>query len=151
MTADLGMGANMGIESAVYLCNILHREFGSNPTRHIATAELATLFAEYQAGRHERASKFVEMSGQVTRMNSYQSYFDRFFVGYVVPYIMPLQRKAFAKSLAMGPKVEYAPTRTINEGAEGWKLGQKKDGNTVWPSYVIVSVILAASFMYFRS
>ncbi|KAL1796520.1 hypothetical protein ACET3X_005060 [Alternaria dauci] len=153
MTADIGMGANMAIESAVYLCNILHREFGATPTRNTNNAELAALFTEYQAGRHERASAFVRTSGQVTRMNSYQTYLGRLFVGYLAPYILPLQRKATARTLAKGPKVEYAPTRTINESAEGWHLDEnkekeKKDG---WLKYVFLTVLLAASFTFFRS
>ncbi|CAN9317351.1 unnamed protein product [Alternaria alternata] len=156
MTADIGMGANIGIESAVYLCNILHREFGSTPTRQITDNELTSLFAEYQAGRHERASAFVHASGQVTRMNSYQTYLGRFFVGYLAPYIVPLQRKATARTLAKAPKVDYAPTRTINESAEGWRLNEErekekeKEKNVDWAKYVFLTIMLAASFTYFR-
>jgi hypothetical protein len=151
MTAEIGMGANMGIESAVYLCNILHREFGSHSTRHVANPELTALFSEYQAGRHQRVSAYVEMSGHTTRHYSYQTYFGRLFVGYIAPYMMPMQRKAVATSFAKGPKVAYAPTRTTNEGAEGWQLGQKMDNEKGWLWRVSVTVMLVASFAYFRS
>ena len=152
MTADIGMGANIGIESAVYLCNILHREFGSTPTRQITDNELTSLFAEYQAGRHERASAFVHASGQVTRMNSYQTYLGRFFVGYLAPYIVPLQRKATARTLAKAPKVDYAPTRTIDESAEGWHWMEKQEMNKGkkggWFKYMVLTSVVGVTAAY---
>lgn len=44
----------------------------------------------------------------------------------------------------------YAPTRTINEGAEGWQLVHKEEENKSWLSYMFVTVMLVASFAYFR-
>jgi FAD dependent monooxygenase len=89
-------------------------------------------------------------------MNSYQTYLGRFFVGYLAPYIVPLQRKATARTLAKAPKVDYAPTRTINESAEGWRLNEErekekeKEKNVDWAKYVFLTIMLAASFTYFR-
>ena len=91
-------------------------------------------------------------------MNSYQTYLGRFFVGYLAPYIVPLQRKATARTLAKAPKLDYAPTRTINESAEGWRLNEErekekekeKEKNVDWAKYVFLTIMLAASFTYLR-
>jgi FAD dependent monooxygenase len=150
MTADLGMGANIAIESAVYLCNILHREFASDSTRHISTPDLTAVFAEYQAGRHERAIDYVETSGKLTRMNSYQTYFDRLFWPYILKYIAPFQSAGLAESLADGPKLDYAPTRTIDEGAEGWHLGKgkKKEEKGSWSMYLVLISLVGITAAY---
>ncbi|KAI4955882.1 hypothetical protein J4E91_000091 [Alternaria rosae] len=151
MTADLGMGANIAIESAVYLCNILHREFASNLTRRISTPDLTALFAEYQAGRHERAKAYVETSGKLTRMNSYQSYFDHFFAGYLHKYIVPSQKVGLIESLAVAPKLDYAPTRTIDESAEGWHWMEKKgkkEKKGGWFKYMILTSVVGVTVAY---
>lgn len=87
-------------------------------------------------------------------MDSYQAYLGRFFVGYLAPYIVPLQRKATARTLAKASKVDYAPTRTINESAEGWRLNEEsekeKQKNVDWAKYVFLTIMLAASFTYLR-
>jgi FAD dependent monooxygenase len=149
MTGDLGMGANIAIESAIYLANILYREFGSRPTRRISTPDLNALFAEYQAGRHERASKYVALSGNVTRAHAYQTYFGRFFSGYVARYMAPMHKKGLAKSLALAPKLSYVPTRTIDEGAEGWQLAlETRDEPRAWLIYVVLTSIVGVIAAY---
>ncbi|KAF2220276.1 hypothetical protein BDZ85DRAFT_204600 [Elsinoe ampelina] len=127
MTADLGLGANIAIEGAVTLCNILNRETKSDKHRHFTTAELSALFTEYQAARYVRAKAFTDLSGKATRMNSYQTYFGRFMTGYVAPWLAPIQLRKLSEAFAKGPKLDYVPTRTINEDAPGWKLGEKKE------------------------
>ncbi|KAI4929261.1 uncharacterized protein J4E92_004925 [Alternaria infectoria] len=152
MTADLGMGANIAVESAVHLCNILHREFASNPTRRISTPDLAALFAEYQAGRHARAKEYVETSGKLTRMNSYQSRFNYFFAGYLHKYIVPSQKAGLIESLSVAPKLDYAPTRTIDESAEGWhwmeKQEMKKGKKSGWFKYMVLTSVVGVTAAY---
>ncbi|KAI4653707.1 hypothetical protein J4E93_001474 [Alternaria ventricosa] len=152
MTADLGMGANIAVESAIHLCNILHREFASNPTRRISTPDLAALFAEYQAGRYARAKEYVETSGKLTRMNSHQSYFDHFFAGYLHKYIMQSGGKALIESLSVAPKLDYAPTRTIDESAEGWHWMEtqemRKGKKGVWFKYMVLTSIVGVTAAY---
>jgi FAD dependent monooxygenase len=145
MTADLGLGANVGIEDAVSLCNILHRELAANRARHPDGHELSSMFAEFQAARYERVKSLVELSGKATRMHTYDSLFGRFFVGYVAPYLTKYQVMMLAKILAEAPKLDYVPVRTINEDAEGWKLAGKTRG-TVFSTrlgYVVVGVTVA--------
>ena len=153
MTADLGIGANLVVESVVTLCNILHRELKSNPNRHFDTTELKTLFQEYQNERYERMSKYVELSGQVTRMRAYTTLFGRIMVSYVAPLMMKGRTMKFAESLAQAPKLDYVPTRTINENAAGWKLANKKDGSTSssWLVYVVLTSTVGLSIAYAAS
>jgi FAD dependent monooxygenase len=64
MTADIGMGANMAIESAATLCNLLQASHSSHPaTYHPSAAALSALFTTYQSKRYERAKTFMEISG----------------------------------------------------------------------------------------
>jgi FAD dependent monooxygenase len=145
MTADLGLGANTAIESGIYLANILHRELHSNPNRHVSVPELSALFTEYQEGRFERASAFVDISGKVTRMHSYQTFFGRVWASYVDPYLASMQTIKFAESFGKAPKLDYVPVRTVDESAEGWKLGKKKSEGMGWWTYVIVTSTIGAA------
>ncbi|CAO2657389.1 Nn.00g035150.m01.CDS01 [Neocucurbitaria sp. VM-36] len=150
MTADLGIGANIAIESAVTLCNILQRELKSDPNRHPSQSELSAMFAEYQEDRYERAKAFVELSGKATRMHSYQTLFGRYFVGYVAPFLTTMQMWKFAEAFSKAPKLNYAPVRTINENAEGWKLAKKSEDkvSTGWLTYVLLTSTVGVAIAY---
>lgn len=151
MTADLGIGANMGVESAASLCNVLQRELKSNPNRHPSQEELSAMFTEYQNDRFDRAKAFVDLSGAVTRMNSYQSLFGRFFVSYLAPYFNEKQFWKFAEGFAKGPKLNYAPSQTLNDDAEGWKLankGEEKKASTGWLTYVLLTSTIGITVAY---
>ena len=151
MTADLGVGASMGLESAVRLCNILHRELKSDRTRHPSMSELSTMFAEYQEESFQRSKAFVELSGKVTRMHTYQTLFARFFVGYVSPYLNNIRVQKFAEAFGKSPKLDYAPVRTMNESADGWKLAEKKDEENKgagWLTYVVLTSTIGVTVAY---
>lgn len=128
MTADLGLGANMGMEDAVSLCNTIHRELAPNRHRHPSSHELSFMFAEFQAARHERVKSFVELSGKATRMHTYDNFFGRVFVCYIAPYLTNFQVMGLAKALAKAPKLDYVPLQTINENAAGWRHTEERRG-----------------------
>lgn len=134
MTADLGIGANIGIEDVAVLCNILNRELKDNRNRHPTKDEITAMFAEYQKERYARARAFTEMSGKVTRMHSYDTLVGRIFATYVSPMLYEVQLKKLATAWAKAPKLDYVPLRTIDETAPGWLLAKedKKISSTPW-------------------
>lgn len=148
MTTDLGLGANIGIEGATVLCNILQRETKDNPNRHFSVAELSKLFQEYRDKRHARTKTFVEVSRSVIQMHSYDTLWKRFFVSYIamIPALKRYQNREFQESLAKSPKLDYAPTRTINEDAEGWKEADRSHNTSGigWISYVLFATSAVA-------
>jgi FAD dependent monooxygenase len=152
MTADLGIGANMAIESAVVLCNVLQRSLASNPNP--TASEITAIFSEYQSKRYERAKVFMELSGSVTRMRSYQSLWKRFFITHIatLPFMQRLQGDKFIEGFAKGPKLDYAATRTINEDAEGWKLPEEKkndkESKAPWVMYALVASAVGVGLSY---
>lgn len=153
MTAELGMGANIAIESAVSLCNILHRELNADPNRHPSKSELSAMFAEYQKSRFARAKAFVDLSGKVTRMHSFQSLFNKYFVLYIARYLENFQLGKLAESFSDTPKLDYVPVRTINENSVGWKLAEKKrkqKNNTGagWLTYAILTSTIGITIAY---
>ncbi|KAI8938093.1 hypothetical protein NX059_005763 [Plenodomus lindquistii] len=152
MTAELGMGANIAIEAAITLANILHRELKANPNRRFTQSELSGLFTEYQTDRFDRAKGYVKLSGQVTRGYSYQSLFSRFMVGYVGPWIQNSKLMQLAESLAEAPKLDYVPVRTMNEDAEGWQLAKKGEksvaGARSWGAKVLLASVVGAAVAY---
>ncbi|RAR05406.1 FAD/NAD(P)-binding domain-containing protein [Stemphylium lycopersici] len=148
MTADIGLGAHMAIESAFQLCNILQRELKSNPNRHPSSSELSAFSAEYQAGRYERVTKIVDVYAKATRMHTYQTYSDRFFAGYVAPYLASVRAIKFAEIMAHAPKLDYAPTRMTKENAKDWKLAQKREENSSWMLYGVLTLGMGMALTY---
>jgi FAD dependent monooxygenase len=148
MTADIGIGANMAIESAVTLCNVLQAHLSQHQDNyHPSQSELADLFAKYQDKRFVRAKTFMDLSGKVTRMRSFQSAWKRFFIMYIATtgWMQRMQSKGFIEGFAKGPKLNYAPTRTINLDAEGWKIEEK---GTPWVVYALVTSAVAVGATY---
>jgi FAD dependent monooxygenase len=140
MTADLGIGANIAIESAISLCNLLHR--ASAQSDPLTPSALFTLFTQYQTQRYPRAKLFVQLSGEVTRMRSYETPWQKFFISRLAPWFENVQVDGFVKSVKEAPKLEYVGCRTINEGAVGWIASEETKGG--WTKWVVGSVVVVA-------
>ena len=142
MTPDLGIGANIAIEDAVALCNILYRELKDDRNHHPTGTEITSMFAEYQKERYDRAKAFTDLSGKATRMNSYNTLFGRVMTTYVAPYLSKVRVSKFAESFAKAPKLSYAPVQTIDENEPGWQLAKEED-KTSSMSWLVYSGVLA--------
>jgi FAD dependent monooxygenase len=144
MTADLGIGANIAIEDATVLCNILNRELKADRNRHPTKDEINSIFAEYQKERYDRAKAFTELSGKATRMNSYDTLFGRIFATYVAPMLYEVQIKKLATAWAKAPKLDYVPVKTIDETAPGWLMAKEDDkkSSTPWLLYAGVGAVV---------
>lgn len=144
MTADLGIGANIAIEDATVLCNILHRELKADHNRHPTGFEITNVFAEYQKKRWARAKAFTDLSGQATRMHSYDTLFGRVMATYIVPYLSNMQTAKLAESFAKAPKLDYVPVQTIDENTPGWLLAKKEEraSGTPWLMYAAVGAVV---------
>jgi len=85
-------------------------------------------------------------------MNSYQSRFNYFFAGYLHKYIVPSQKAGLIESLSVAPKLDYAPTRTIDESAEGWhwmeKQEMKKGKKGGWFKYMVLTSVVGVTAAY---
>lgn len=136
MTADLGIGANIAIEDAVVLCNILHRELNGDRNRRPTAKDINEMFAEYQKKRWNRAKSFTDLSGKVTRANSYDTLIGRLFATHLSPLMYESNVTRLATEWAKAPKLDYAPVQTIDESAPGWLLAEKKE-NTGAPAWLL--------------
>tara|TARA_R110002003_G_scaffold288_10_gene18404 strand:+ start:3702 stop:4190 length:489 start_codon:yes stop_codon:yes gene_type:complete len=151
MTADIGIGANMAIESAVVLCNTLQAALSKQaPTYHPSNAELSALFQTYQDKRYERAKIYMTLSGGVTRMRSYQSLWKKVFITRIatLPFMQKLQGEKMMAGFAKGPKLDYVKTNTINEDAEGWKLGREEASGMGWLAYAVLTSAVGVGLSY---
>lgn len=153
MTSELGIGANIAIESAITLANILHRQVTTRPNSRLIQTELSALFTEYQDARFDRTKGYVKLSGQVTRMYSYRTVLSRLWVSYVSPWMRKTQVMQLAESISRAPKLDYVSVTTMNEEARGWRLA-KAGGNTgqsgLW-FFAALSTVIAMVGVYVAS
>lgn len=156
----------MAIESAAVLANVLqhaasqHAASQPNTPFHPSQHDLTALFEKYQHKRHKRAKFFADLSGHVTRMRSYETLWKRLFVGYIATtsFMQRMQINRLVKGLAIGPKLEYVDTNTIDEEAPAWKRAQedkemlKKERGTgsgsAWMAYVVVTSVVGMAVSY---
>lgn len=151
MTADLGMGANMGIESAVVLVNLLHRALKDDPNRRFSQEELTDLFSKYQQKRYGGAKAWMENSGKMTRMQSYETLWQQIFVTKIatLPWVKKYKSEKFVQALAKTAKLDFVPTRTINNDAEGWKIVPKKPNTGApWLAYALLTSVVGLGLSY---
>jgi FAD dependent monooxygenase len=152
MTVDIGMGANMGIESAVSLANALQRAVTQQPSNdHLTISELSSIFEQYQSECYSRAKLLVHLSGEVTRMRSYETWWKKILVSRIatLSFMQRARNKQFVTMLAKGPKLEYAKTRTINDNAAGWKAVEEEGtGKAAWVVYGIATSVVAVGITY---
>jgi FAD dependent monooxygenase len=126
MTPDLGFGANLAIESAISLANILHREIASDRNRHFTKSEVSKLLEEYQKTQYDKAKGLVEFSGQVTRTHSQETAKEEEIVRNVLPQAAPATLERFTNIVRSAPKLDYVQNTLINEAARGWTMEATK-------------------------
>ena len=125
MTPDLGFGANLAMENAVGLANILHRELAANLKRHLTRAEAEEILQEYQDSRYKRSKALVELSGQFTRINSQETRKEESIVRDIIPKTIPQALDRMTGIVRAAAKLDYVGNRLINENAKGWGIGVK--------------------------
>ncbi|KAH7405624.1 hypothetical protein DE146DRAFT_608478 [Phaeosphaeria sp. MPI-PUGE-AT-0046c] len=155
MTADIGMGANMAIESAAVLANVLQRAVAGSfrQSYHPTQPELSALFADYQSQRYIRVKQIMKLSGSTTRMRSYQSIWKRIWISHIatLPIMQKMVVKRMVASFANAPKLEYVKTRTINQHARGWRIepeNQKQVTSNVRFLYLLLLLLSGIAISY---
>ncbi|KAL2255542.1 hypothetical protein VTK26DRAFT_3160 [Humicola hyalothermophila] len=110
-TPNLGLGGNIGIESAAVLANGIKR-LADN---HVATGrkpsqgEIERMLTEYQKERQVRAAAAVDASGALARAQNIHGPIANFFVHFVMPRMTEMLPSLMENLLIGAAKLEFLP------------------------------------------
>ena len=112
MTPNVGQGANMAIEDAATLANMLKRRLdtaghglSSIPTK----SEIHHLLRQYQAIRYDRVNAIYQSSRFLVRFQALDGPLKTMFVRYYAPYAGDLPADMASKTIAGGSVCEFHP------------------------------------------
>ncbi|KAK4176461.1 Neuroligin-4, X-linked [Triangularia setosa] len=111
-TPNLGVGANLGIESAATLANGIKKLADKCArTRQLVPSmdDVQKLLADYQQEREIRAAAAVDASGFLTQAHCMQTPYHRFFVHWMLPNFGELIAELFHHAMIGATKIDYLP------------------------------------------
>lgn len=155
MTTDLALGANTGIETVVTLVNLLNRELKNDRNQHPTTAELSSLFQEYQNDRQGRLKALCELSRETTSRNMFRTLRRKLEALYLLPVLENIFDKKLVEMLSAAPKLDFAPLRDTNDNAEAWVQGRaavtKGKSSMVTSGYLLAASLIGLVGVYAAS
>ncbi|KAK9414811.1 putative FAD/NAD(P)-binding domain-containing protein [Seiridium unicorne] len=117
VTPSIALGGNSGMESVIVLCNHLCRAIGAESKPSAAT--LTKVFDDYQAERHERMMRIMELSSLTTKVQAWDGWWHKF----LATWVLPLQPdRALADQI--GEIIRTAPSLDIADGTSKFPSGR---------------------------
>ncbi|KAJ9481899.1 hypothetical protein VN97_g11557 [Penicillium thymicola] len=145
MTPNIGQGANMAIEDAAALANLLQslrkRPIAWPPT----DGQMQTLLHHYRSIRHGRVNSVYKSSRFLVRLHARDGLLRTLFGRYYVPYAGNLPAYIGSKSIADGVLCDFLPP-PVRSG-DGWERYRTKPSNCKWVPQATLYV-LAFAILY---
>ena len=133
MTPNIGQGANMAIEDAAVLTNLLRRLLGDFPTSPPTNDQIEMLLRRYRNIRFDRVDSIYRTSRFLVRFQARDGLLKTLFGRYYAPYAGDLPADMASKTIADGEMCDFLPPpKRCGSGWEryrrnksGWGLGGK--------------------------
>ncbi|CAI7598820.1 unnamed protein product [Penicillium palitans] len=144
MTPNIGQGANMAIEDAAALANLLQSSRKGMSTWLPTNGQVQILLHQYRSIRHGRVNSVYKSSRFLVRLHARDGLLKTLFGRYYVPYAGDLPAYIGSKSIADGVLCEFLPLPRRSGG--GWERYRTKHSHLRWAPqatlYVLVFAIL---------
>ncbi|KAK0662145.1 hypothetical protein QBC41DRAFT_235292 [Cercophora samala] len=112
-TPNLGVGGNIGIESAATLANgikqLADKCSRTGQLRRPSPDDIQKMLAEYQQEREIRAAAVVDASGFLTQAHCMQTAYHQFFVNWMLPNFGELIAELFHHVMIGATKLDFLP------------------------------------------
>ncbi|KAJ5569383.1 FAD/NAD(P)-binding domain-containing protein [Penicillium hetheringtonii] len=140
MTPNFGQGANMAIEDAATLTNLL-REAESS-----ANTEIANVLRQYQKVRYSRVDSVYRSSRFLVRLQARDGLINTLLTRYYIPYAGDLPADLASKTIADGVICDFLPKP--KRSGDGWtKYARTQRRSWVcWLSYGLITFVLWFAF-----
>ncbi|KAJ5608614.1 hypothetical protein N7537_005233 [Penicillium hordei] len=145
MTPNIGQGANMAIEDAAALANLLQRLRKGLSDWPPTDGQVQTLLHQYRSVRHGRVNSVYKSSRFLVRLHARDGLLKTLFGRYYVPYAGDLPAYIGSKSIADGVLCDFLPPPRRSGG--GWERYRTKHSNWRWVPQATLYV-LAFAILY---
>lgn len=147
MTPNIGQGANMAIEDAAVLANLLQSLRKGLGTWPPTDGQLQTLLEQYRSIRYGRVNSVYKSSRFLVRLHARDGLLKTLFGRYYVPYAGNLPAHIGSKSIADGVLCDFLPPPMRSGG--GWERYRTKDSNWRWvPQATLYVLVFAILYTY---
>ncbi|KAJ5968221.1 hypothetical protein N7501_004469 [Penicillium viridicatum] len=147
MTPNIGQGANMAIEDAAALANLLQSLRKGLGTWPPTAGQLQTLLDQYRSIRYGRVNSVYKSSRFLVRLHARDGLLKTLFGRYYVPYAGNLPAYIGSKSIADGVLCDFLPPPMRSGG--GWERYRTKDSNWRWvPQATLYVLVFAILYTY---
>ncbi|CDM28240.1 hypothetical protein DTO013E5_3852 [Penicillium roqueforti] len=146
ITPNIGQGANMAIEDAAALANLLQRLRKGSGSWPPTDGQVEALLNQYRNIRHGRVKSVYKSSRFLVRLHARDSLLKTLLGRYCVPYAGDLPAYIGSKSIADGVMCDFLPPP--RRGGGGWERYRTKDLNWGWIQatlYIIIFTVLYTS------
>ncbi|KID66315.1 FAD dependent monooxygenase, partial [Metarhizium hybridum] len=112
MCPNIGQGANMAIEDAARLANLIHKRL---PLGKLSASEVDSMLREFTAAQKPRTNSICAQSEFLVRMHANQGMGRRLLGRYVIPFLNDAPAGLSGLSINNAVKLEFidAPTRSL--------------------------------------
>ncbi|KAE8391142.1 FAD/NAD(P)-binding domain-containing protein [Aspergillus alliaceus] len=142
MTPNIGQGANMAIEDAAALANLLRRLRISPGTTLPTDGQIETLLRQYRSIRYHRVDSIYRSSQFLVRFQARDGLLNTLFGRYYAPYAGDLPADMASKTIADGVICDFLPPPKRCGG--GWEQYRRKTPRWGWEVQTTLSILVLA-------
>jgi FAD dependent monooxygenase len=142
MTPNIGQGANMAIEDAAALTNLLRNLEKLPSTLSSGTAQIETMLRQYRSLRYERVESIYRDSRFLVRFQARDGLLNILLSRYYAPYAGDLPADMASKTIADGVMCDFLPPPT--RSGDGWKRYRRNSRLRGWRFQAMLYIIMLA-------
>lgn len=140
MTPNIGQGANMAIEDAAALTNLLQDMKKSGVSSSPTDSHIQMLLHQYRTIRYERVKSIYRSSRFLVRLQARDGLLNLLLSRYYAPYAGDLPADMASKTIADGVMCDFLPHP--KRSGRGWQTYRKKSPSWGWWAQAILSVLM---------
>lgn len=142
MTPNIGQGANMAIEDAAALTNLLRNLQRPPGTLSSTTAQIETILRQYRQIRYERVESIYRDSRFLVRFQARDGLLNILLSRYYAPYAGDLPADMASKTIADGVICDFLPPP--KRSGDGWKRYRRNGQLGGWRFHTILYILMFA-------
>ncbi|KAF2726640.1 FAD binding domain protein [Polyplosphaeria fusca] len=127
VTPNIALGGNSSMESAVVLCNHLHRMLDQHAGAKPSRDSIRKAFDMYQKERIPRMKEILEFSSLITRVQAWETPMLKFIANWVLPYQADRGiADQLGEIIRRAPKLNWVDTNDFGKGRLAWQDEEKQ-------------------------
>ncbi|RAL03305.1 FAD-dependent monooxygenase spyC [Aspergillus ibericus CBS 121593] len=142
MTPNIGQGANMAIEDAAVLANLLHKKLGHGEVEGLSDAGVNALLHEFHSIRYSRVKSIYIASRYLVRLQARDGLLNKLLGRYCIPYAPDIPAVIGSRSIRGSPSIDFLPLPA--RSGPGWSKYRSGEGRYILSLLTVLLVVVAS-------